>query len=262
MLLLVLLISCSSDHDSFLDPASEIKKELTFSLKADATKRNLLQMTALSIGFKEDVTTADIRKYYDQLEWAVKDNMGEVATYSLMSENHFTFSWGHCFHYPGTFVSSLVGRKEGKIVFESNPVTIQISADKDFLGWNWDELPDNTDSGKGYVNVLEPDMELSSLTVNEKDKHGIYVYLFNAIGQEEFYKTSAEKLYNYMVKLYGKPAFVSTDKDLNKVYRAEFAYQLPNSIPLAVWKTAKSRMVLLEIQREIKSARIFAEPIR
>ena len=270
ILSLVLLTGCSTDSDNPINPdipetshPEEAEKELGFSLKASKTALDLLEMTNLSISFERDITVADIKKFYDALEWIVKDKTGTESTFSLMDETSFNAGWGHCFHYPGTFTSFLVGKKDGEIVYRSDSLTFSIPNDKDFLGWDWNELPDTT-SAASYVNVLDPSMELTSLTLSEPDKKGISIYLFNPSEDEaSFYEQSSEKLYRYMVTLYGTPKVDKNSEKLNETYQAEFAYQFPSSKPLAIWETAKSRMILLEVEGKegIKTARVFAEPV-
>lgn len=275
LLSLLLLAGCGNDSAPWAEepeqpeqpevpnPEQPDREVLPFSLKADVTDVHLLEMMKLAIVFDRTMTMAEVYDCYDRLEWVVADEEGKESILSLLDENSFILSWGHCFHYPGTFTSYLRGSKEGEVVYQSQTLTLNVSADRDFLGWNWNELPDNTDVANGYVNVLNPDFELCSVTLAQEGKQGIYVFPFNAKAEEEnsFCKRSIEKLYQYMTDIYGKPAVDKDNVNLDETYRAEFAYSLPNAVPLAIWKTESSRMVLLEIQGEWKVARVFAEPV-
>lgn len=271
--LLVLLAGCGKETDFSMDAGApggsdetgpeETPKELILSLAAENTDLDLLEETVFSIVFGDDVTIARIRETYDRLEWVVKNEKAEESAFVLMDERHFIAGWGHCFHYPGRFVASLVGYRAGERVFQSDPVEVNVSAGKDFLGWNWNELPGNTTSGIGYVNVLDPELELTSVTLDDPEKKGIFVYLFNGKGEDEdlFYIHSSQTLHAYMTALYGSPAIEKETEELLAAYRTEFAYRPEHSTPLAIWRTPKSRAVLIEVQKDCKRAQIYAEPL-
>ena len=161
--------------------------------------------------------------------------------------------------------TTLIGSKEGKEVFHSNEVTFRILEDRNFLGWNWDELPESSTTGQSYVNVLSPDFELTFQVLNEQGKRGIYAYRFNSKNEDEeaFNKESQDKLYRYITKLYGKPILDKDNVLLDETYFKEFSYQFKDSQPLAIWKNESSRMVLLlDRSHELEKVIVFAEPIK
>lgn len=279
LLSLLLLAGCGNDSAPWAEepeqpeqpeqpevpnPEQPDREVLPFSLKADVTDVHLLEMMKLAIVFDGTMSVGIVREYYDKLEWVVADEDGKESTLSLLDENGFLLSWGHCFYYPGTFTSYLRGSMKGEVTYQSQALTLNVSADRDFLGWNWNELPDNTDVANGYVNVLNPDFELCSVTLAQEGKRGIYIFPFNAKAEEEnsFCKRSSEKLYRYMTDLYGEPVVDKEGADLDETYRTEFVHCLSDAKPLAIWKTESSRMVLLEVPVEDwKIARVFAEPL-
>lgn len=264
--------ACSSGLDDVTKPdeglnvkPEEENSKLVISLQADATERNLLDMTKMSLNLEKGVMVSDIRKVYDKLEWVVKNKSGETYSYSLLREDGMTFGWGHCFYAPGIYTTALIGSKDGREVFYSNEVVFTVSSKKDFLRWNWDEVSGNSTIGQGYVNVLYPDFELTSQVLNKQGKRGIYVYRFNAKNEdgEAFNKESQDKLYRYITKLYGKPIIDKNNTQLDEVYLKEFSYQFKDSKPLAIWKNESSRMVLLlDRSHELEKVIVFAEPIK
>lgn len=272
LLAMPLFIACDSERDDVTKPDEEqnMKPEeenskLVLSLQADATECNLLEMTKMLLYSEKNVTVADIREAYDRLEWVVKSKSGETYSYALLRENGMTFGWGHCFYAPGTYITTLIGSKDGKEVFRSNEVVFKIAGNKNFLAWNWDELPESSSTGQGYVNVLDPDFELTSHVLNEQGKRGIYAYRFNAKNEDEeaFNKESQDKLYQYITKLYGKPILDKDNVQLDETYLKEFSYQFKDSKPLAIWKNESSRMVLLlDRSHELKKVFVFAEPLK
>ena len=270
LLAMTLFTACDNDHDGVMNPDKEQNinpeegiSKIEFSLQTDATKRNLLDMTKISLFSEKDVTVADIREAYDKLEWIVKNKSGDAYSYSLLRENGMTFSWGHCFYAPGIYTTALIGSKGGKEVFHSNELTFRILKDKNFLGWNWNELPESSTTGQSYVNVLDPDFELTFQVLNEQGKRGIYIYRFNSKNEDEeaFNKESQDKLYRYITKLYGNAILNKDNVQLDETYLKEFSYQFKNSQPLAIWKNESSRMVLLlDRSHDFEKVIVFAEP--
>ena len=270
LLAFTLITACDNDHDDVISPDEEQNvnpeegnSKIVFSLQTDATKRNLLDLTKISLFSEKDVTVADIREAYDKLEWIVKNKNGDTYSYSLLKENGMTFCWGHCFYVPGIYTTALIGSKEGKEVFHSNELTFRILENKNFLRWNWDELPESSTTGQSYVNVLDSDFELTFQVLNEQGKSGIYIYRFNSKNEDEeaFNKESRDKLYRYITKLYGKPIVDKDNAQLHEIYLKEFSYQFKDSKPLAIWKNVSSRMVLLlDGSQELEKVIVFAEP--
>ena len=272
LLAMTLFTACDNDQDGVMNPDKEQNinpeegiSKIEFSLQTDATKRNLLDMTKISLFSEKDVTVADIREAYDKLEWIVKNKSGDTYSYSLLKENSMTFSWGHCFYAPGIYATALIGSKEGKEVFHSNELIFRILENKDFVGWNWDELPESSTTGQSYVNVLDPDFELTFQVLHEQGKRGIYIYRFNSNNEDEkvFNMESQDKLYRYITKLYGKPIIDKDNAQLDKTYLKEFSYQFKDSKPLAIWKNESSRMVLLlDRSHELEKVIVYAEPLK
>ena len=270
LLAMTFFTACDSDQDDVINPDEEQNvnpeegnSKIVFSLQTDATKRNLLDMTKISLFSEKDVKVADIREAYDKLEWIVKNKSGDTYSYSLLKDNEMTFSWEHCFYAPGIYTTALVGSKEGKEVFHSNEITFRILENKNFLRWNWDELTESSTTGQSYVNVLNPEFELTSQVLNEQGKSGIYIYRFNSKNEDEeaFNKESQAKLYRYITKLYGKPIIDKDHAQLDETYLKEFSYQFKDSKPLAIWKNVSSRMVLLlDRSHELEKVIVFAEP--
>ncbi|MDY3069217.1 MAG: hypothetical protein SOR57_06065 [Parabacteroides sp.] len=262
LLLCLLGTGCDKYSENWEEQESS-EKEVLFLYKPEKVEMNLLEITDFSIVFEESASLAQIQERYDRLEWVVQDEEGEQYSFTLMNAKEFTFKWGHCFYYPGTFKSYLLGVKNERIVYQSDTVTLKISNTKDFLRWNWNEFPDKTISENSFVNILDPDFELAYFSLDNPDQKGICVYLLNSEQQDEdiFSQEAFRKLYNYMEELYGEPVVDKESADLNTMYEAEFSYQYADAQPLAIWKTSKSRIVLLEVQKEWKSIYLFAEPL-
>ena len=272
LLAFTLVTACNSDQDEVTKPdeeqnvnPDEENSKLVLSLQADSTERGLLEMTKMSIHSEKVLTTTEIREAYDQLEWVVKNKNGETYRYSLLRENGMTMGWGHCFYAPGTYTTTLSGSKEGKEIFHSKEVTFHIKGNKDFLRWNWEQLPQSTSTGESYVNVLDPEFELTFRVLNEQDKRGVYAYRFNGKNEDEerFNKDSEEKLYKYITKLYGKPTLDKGNAQLDETYQKEFTCQFKDSKPLAMWKNETSRIVLLlDRSHELEKVIVLAEPLK
>lgn len=264
LLLLLCLLGIGCDkYSENCEKQESLENKVLFLYKPEKVEMNLLEITNFSIVFEEPASLAQIQKRYDRLEWVVQDEEGEQYSFTLMNANEFTFKWGHCFYHPGTFKSYLLGIKDERIIYQSDTVTLKISNTKDFLGWNWNEFPDKTISENSFVNILDPSFELAYFSLDNPEQKGICTYLLNSKQQDEdiFSQEAFRKLYNYMEELYGEPVVDKESADLNTMYEAEFSYQYKDAQPLAIWKTSKSRIVLLEVQKEWKSIILFAEPL-
>lgn len=252
----------TDDTDSLEAEVPE-KGDITFCLKSDQKIIDLLEQSIYNIEFSRRVSMSDIREQFDSITWVVSDKEGHVRSYCIMNSDKQIFQWSHNFCYPGTYQTCLVGYKKGLETYRSKALTLEVNALKDFLGWRWDEFP-GASKPLSCVNVFNPDFELTyNSQLSDNGVPGWNVYLFNFKGEDDqrFYEQSSASLYRYMVELYGQPSVDRDTADLAAVYAAEFAYHEKDACPLAIWRTAGTRIALLRIEREWSVARIYAEPV-
>lgn len=166
--------------------------------------------------------------------------------------------------FPGEYKTYLTGYKNQKETFRSDTLDLQVVT-KDFLGWKWNEFPDETgQTGTGTVNLFNSDFELTYY--NQLSGNGVpgwNLYVFNSAGEDEqaFYEKSSEALYHYITQIYGAPSIDRNSPELTEAFTTDFDYHPDYATPLAIWKTEQTRIVQLRIDKNWPTARIYAEPL-
>lgn len=181
-----------------------------------------------------------------------------------MEQNKNFFQWSHCFYYPGEYKTYLAGYKNQKETFRSDTLDLQVVT-KEFLGWKWNEFPDETgQTGTGTVNLFNSDFELTYYNqLSDNGVPGWNLYVFNSAGEDEqaFYEKSSEALYHYITKIYGAPSIDRNSPELTEAFTTDFDYHPDYATPLAIWKTEQTRIVQLRIDKNWPTVRIYAEPL-
>lgn len=237
---------------------------LTFQLHTDKTTCNLLDLTIFSISFNRTVSMLDISNQFDSIAWIVEDKDKNLHSFCIMEQNKNFFQWSHCFYYPGEYKTYLAGYKNQKETFRSDTLDLQVVT-KDFLGWKWNEFPDETgQTGTGTVNMFNSDFELTYYNqLSDNGVPGWNLYVFNSAGEDEqaFYEKSSEALYHYITQIYGAPSIDRNSPELTEAFTTDFDYHPDYATPLAIWKTEQTRIVQLRIDKNWPTARIYAEPL-
>ena len=266
MMLPVLFSACSDSDDSNDDGGDGTADSglVKIAYTADRTSENIFGqmnfgMTFARSGGDGSVSMADVRESYDSIVWKVVET---GRSFKLMDNVHMTMQWGHCFYLPGSYTTYVVGYKADREIFRTESVALKVTDNNDFLCWNWNEITGN-EGNTGYENVLDGGFQLSVNTVMNGGVTGAELMMWND-GHDDnvFYDTSVNALYAYLTQLCGAPLIDSGSSELQDAYAGQFAYHHEGATPLALWHTAKARIVLLGIDREgLKLCRAYAEPL-
>lgn len=269
MLCLIALCGCEKSTELSEitgNPETETPENgsLTFQLNADKTTCNLLDLTTFSISFNRTVSMWDISNQFDSIVWIVEDKDKNLHSFRIMEQQEKTFLWSHCFYYPGEYKTYLSGYKDKEETFRSETINLQVVT-KDFLGWKWNEFPDEPDQKRtGTVNLFNSDFELTYYNhLSDNGVPGWNLYIFNSTGEDEqvFYEKSSDVLYRYITRIYGAPSIDKNSPDLAEAYTADFDYHHDHATPLAIWETDQTRIVQLRIDDSWPIAYIYAEPL-
>lgn len=200
-----------------------------------------------------------IEPYYDSLVWRVP---ALKADFKVFEPDRWYTGVGTCFFLPGTHRTLLSGYKDGKVVYSYEyPVTVR--SDKDFLGYDWEEITGPDDASTGYKDIFAADYtdcHFSSYAGMHDDVPSVTLFIW--FTDDDF---SAEKEKNRLLdeirNLYGEADYSEADGELESVYNSSFHYREEGAQPLYVWLTEKSNIVLLGKENHHLRYVIYAEPV-
>ena len=279
LLCLCFLYSCSGAADDVIpgDPSTggsggtgSITGESSIKLGLKQNGRNIFEPSVFNIRFefegKTSYTGADISEAYDSIIWVVSGHQGLLPVFigynSLHQGTSLTWLWSHRFYSPGHYEACLHGYKNNKIVC-SDTLQVDVTDNKDFLGWNWNELTD-LNRNIGHINALNRHYEFTTkAAISQQGIPSIELYLSNSLGEEEklFSQKSNTVLYNYITSLYHQPAYDRNSSELADKYNTLFSKKEENVQPCAIWLTCNAKIVLLK--KDVKNSEmcwIYAEP--
>lgn len=265
LILIGLFASSCSDSDKILDDDDSKSSNplVKIQVKAKQQTGNIFELIQFDIYSESSFTLLDIYDSYDSLVWTVP----EVGRLHLFTDHSFTWRWSQNFFLPSKYKSILLGYKDNKIIL-ADTTDIEILNDKDFLGFNWEDITESSPHSSGYVNVLSNDYELATYGSFKENLPSIDLYLWSDRNEDEseLAKRSEKILFNYISSLYTKPTYTTSTNDLlTEKYNQLFKHKKEGAKPLAIWVTDKSNIVLYTFKDDFAdyySFRVHAEPNR
>lgn len=279
LLLLTIVFACSSDDDPINEieiPEEEVdkpgddgdddKKIVTFKLNVSKNEVNIFEMIEFNVNVDDMGPLAplfSLREVYDSIVWSVSDVEGRYKIFQHShdeSDSHvqFKFGWGHDFFLPGEYDTYLHGYKDNKVIY-GDTLSVNITDNKDFLGYNWIDIKGSLGHSSGCHSVLS-DYELATYQNVYDGVPGITFFIWNTSG-----RPSGIILSDYITKLYGFPKYDNDNETLLlEKYDELFNYKEEGSIPEAIWTTTSSLIVLLKVPHRLDNRKyeIYAEPIK
>lgn len=261
LLLLLLFVSCSDGTEDFEQVFPEPETPVTppsngydLRIAAEEDSYNIFQLSEISLSNKRpghlNVFSSELREAYDSITWTVAGQRGRFRVfYKEDGEGYvgakLVFKWSHTFYVPGHYETYLVCYKENRIV-HSDTLCIDIADSKDFLMYDWAEVPISGGDNIGYYNALDDDYTLCSRSIMHEGKPGIMLHLSVTSGDEnEFAERSDALLYDYICSIYRQPEYNRDANNLIEKYKELFSYKDENAVPHAIWLTPKNKIVLL-----------------
>lgn len=226
-------------------------------------KGNIFDMMNFYL-YNEDsksINSSSLSTVCDSIVWTVDGINGSFRVFEHeQGKSCLTFTWGHCFKYPGEYKTNLAAWKDNKVIFR-HQLDITITNDKDFLAYNWSDITKDSPAWTGYADLLTSNLELSSTY----GLSGAVPYAEVRVLGSGFVQ-SYHTLYDYLCGLYSAPTYTDKTDKMWQRYDELFSEQkqYPNSYPDAIWVTERANIVLLLLDeyREFLRYVVYAEPNR
>lgn len=276
MFIALLIMSCSkADTDTGIDNENgngnedggdNGKTENTIpvlKLNAKESQKNIFEYMEFNLHAKNDFTLLDLTEAYDSIVWKVSDLEGRCKIMEQDGSTHFTFKWSHNFFFPAEHKAILLGYKSDKVLY-SDTISVKVTNDKDFLGYNWKDIKDPSGNSTGYVNVLSDHYGFATSHDIYQDVPSVSLFVrqYNKKENESIFIQKSEKiLSDYISTLYSAPTYNATDNTLLEKYNHLFTNKIKNAYPQSIWLTPKAKIVLLKCyDGDFFEYKIYAEP--
>jgi hypothetical protein len=265
ILVAIATISCSKGGDGieYPDPTPPEKPSMHPEVKiatADNGKSNIFEIMQFDISIEGLESNPNemifggfvLSDHYDSLVWRIPNRGLRFKLFECDESSHqFAFSFGHNFFTPGKIDSRLSGYKEGKEIF-SYDYPVKVNNNKDFLGFNWTHITQDSEISTGYTDVFTKDRDWGFTTSHEihDGVPSISLRITTMQDTKDFQETKKrELLFNLIDDIYGEPDYGDADEktDIATTEKCNtiFHFVEDDSQPLSIWITEKSKIVLL-----------------
>lgn len=256
LLLLPIVFACNPDDDpinNIDDPEEEKESIVKLKLYGSDKEINIFEMTVFSVSPERSATLLKIKDSCDSIVWWISDLQGR---FNILRSNSFTFQWSHNFFLPGEYETYLLAYKDNKVIY-GDTVSINVTNNKDFLGYNWKDIKGPLGHSTGYVDALS-DTEFSTYQSVHNDIPYVRFFVWN-----DCEESSDKILSGHINRLYGTPKYRKEDGELLlQKYKELFNYKKEEAVPETIWITPTSRIVLLKVSYRMDwcEYEIYAEP--
>lgn len=258
LLLLLLSVSCSDGKEDleqvFPEPETSPSDDYNLKMTAQKDNYNVFELSEFSLSNKGqdhlNVSFSELQERYDSITWTVARQRGRFRVFDKEEGegyigSSFVFKWSHTFYLPGHYETYLLCYKDNRVV-HSDTLSLDVADSKDFLMYDWAEVPISGGNNIGYYNALDEDYMFSSIWKMHEGKPGISLHLSMTSGDEnEFAEKSDVLLYDYICSIYRQPEYNRDADNLMEKYQELFSYKDEKAVPHAIWLTPKNKIVLL-----------------
>lgn len=202
----------------------------------------------------------DLRELCDSLVFDLMGRNDGTAKvyYQKTGEAKLISSWNHRFYSPMNAMCRLRGYKNGEVVY-THSKQIQLHNSNDFLMYNWNKITQDTPENIGYLNFLNPNLELISthyITMNTP------IAKISLKGKPD---NAGEWLYDYINKIYGNATMYDQNSGVAEKFKDLFVSPDSRETPQHIWVTDKSVIALInwyDPEVEISSVYLKAQPLK
>jgi len=267
------ITGCSDDNDTPDEPDQPEKfPEVKISTSDDGKSIFEQAVFNLSVEGLESQTELMmlggfyLSEFYDSIMWRIPDQNLAFKCFSTGTNGfRFTYQWGTYFFLPGQWDTYISAYKDDEVVYEYK-LPFSVKNDKDFLGYNWSDVLENDVGGMSYFDVFTEDMQAPGFATRREIHDGIpSIWFFMTHGYNDpNYEKDMEMLYAELCSLHSDPAYSSEDEGIEEKYNSLFHFKKEGAVPLYLWATPESVIVLLKEEADIlgREYRVYAEPNR
>ncbi|WP_321286296.1 hypothetical protein [uncultured Sunxiuqinia sp.] len=261
-------VTITDTHNNFYALAVQIINQLELNMSAKKEAGNIFDLMVfnLNTSYEGRITLLDLTETYDSIVWLCTNTSQRFRVLeSQENSGSFTWQWSNCFFLPAVYETCVLGYKDSQII-SSDTVYVDIANDKDFLGFNWDDVESKVSTG--YENIFSDEYYFVTHENVTNNIPSISLFLSKNYIENEaaFFSKSKEILLGYINTLYSEPTY-SNDEDnsLFGIYNNLFKNRKEDVTPEYIWITSTSKISLLkkyDINNGFSKYEIYAEPAR
>ena len=130
--------------------------------------------------------------------------------------------------------------KDNEVIY-TDAIEVNLTNDKDFLMYDWDDISDAAIGTVPYNNFIIPELCL----ISRAGFVGEVPYAIVTMDKGMNVEGARTWLYDYVVKLYKEPLY-SESEEVKAKYNELFASADVKDTPLYIWKDSKSVVALIK----------------
>lgn len=177
----------------------------------------------------DDYMNWSLSQLCDSLVFGV---LGEKETrkiyYDEKGHSELIVGWDHCFYLPQSCICSIRAYKDNEVIY-TDGIEVNLTNDRDFLMYDWDDISDTAIGSVPYNNFIAPELCLLSQSLWKDETPYVRVYLDKSMNSPY----AKEWLYDYITRLYKTPAY-SDNAEVEEKYAELFASADENDTPLHI----------------------------
>ena len=209
----------------------------------------------------DDYMNWSLSQLCDSLVFRVMGKEGSRKVYyDEKGHSELIAGWDHRFYLPQGCLCSIQAYKNNEVIY-TDAIEVNLTNDKDFLMYDWDEVADASKLGTvGFNNFIEPQYSIVTAAYFKENTPSVKVTVENPESLED----ARTWLYEYMKKLYKDPVY-SESAEVKTKYAELFVSAQEDETPLYIWKDDKSVVALVEQYDEfVPVTRVYvrAEPVK
>jgi hypothetical protein len=264
-----IVVTINDSHNNSYILKVQIKNRFRVKMNAKEKEGNIFDLMEFNLfSYSEkDFTLLDLTEAYDSLVWTCSNTNQRFRILEHSGNStHFTWKWSNCFFLPEEYKTCLLGYKNNRVI-SGDTLSINITNNKDFLGYNWKDVVHSSINSTGYQNVFFEGYDFATYSVVTTGVPSVYLFLIDNNNEDEhaFAQKSKQILFDYISSLYSTPTYSQDNVSLSKNYNELFSNKKDGAVPECIWITPKSKIVLLKEYdgvEEYPKYKIYAEPIK
>ena len=209
----------------------------------------------------DDYMNWSLSQLCDSLVFSVMGEEGSRKVYyDEKGHSELIVGWDHYFYLPQGCLCRIQAYRDNEVIY-TDALEVNLTNDKDFLMYDWDEVSDASKLGTvGFNNFIEPQYSIVTAAYFKENTPSVKVTVENPESLED----ARAWLYEYMKKLYKDPVY-SESAEVKTKYAELFVSAQEDETPLYIWKDDKSVVALVEQYDEfVPMTRVYvrAEPVK